>query len=801
MNFSRISTVRTAWFVLTLLWLSQVVLHADESQSPRHRTVDLNVGETVEVELFDKTIAKLKVLHVQEIRDSVRMAIREARVKVEINGIEAMLVSANYRLPISVGQLQVDCPATRALNESVDARDDPWGLRKDVRLRLWPAGSTWLPPDQFVYPLRQRWFASATQMANEPSFVDGGDAPLKRRIYYHYGLDIGGAEGLTEVIAATDGVVVSAGLAKANDITSPPVAEREDVVYVRDARNWFYRYSHLNRIDVQLGDKVSKGQRIGLVGKEGATAWSHLHFDIKALQPSGKWGIEEGYAFLWEAYHQQFKPNIIAVARPHHLIYAGETVRLDASRSWSASGQIDRFEWKLSDGPTSHQPQIEHQYNQPGQYSETLKVIDASGHVSYDFATVLVIDRKLVDQYSPTIHASYWPTLDIRPGDPVTFKVRSFFCKPLGETWDFGDGSPLVTVRSDGNAERHAPHGYAEIEHRFAKSGDYIVSVKHPGRDGHEMTARLHVPVQSPDSTEKPQVVELWPAAPPDEPGSIGPEYVRWSPASTRDQVEVTSSTRMITNVTQPTLSIYRPDPMLDTGTSMLICPGGGYWDLYWELEGEEVAEWLTSHGMTGIILKYRVPRRPGEDKTQPASRPLQDAQRAVSLVRSRAEEWGLNPQRIGIIGFSAGGHLAIATATRFEERTYTVIDEVDQVSSRPNFAIAAYSGYLKAKDKLELSSELKVSQKTPPIFLAHGSQDPISPPSHSVVMYLALQQAGVPVELHLYAATSHDFGVRSAPRPYAHWTEACLRWLEDQQLVSPLVSSKGTAASSSPLP
>ena len=295
----------------------------------------------------------------------------------------------------------------------------------------------------------------------------------------------------------------------------------------------------------------------------------------------------------------------------------------------------------------------------------------------------------------------------------------------------------------------------------------------------------LHVSVQEPSPTEDPQVIELWPGTPPDEPGTIGAEYERSSPALTHDKVEVTDSTRMITNVTKPTISIYRPDPKIDTGTSMLICPGGGYWDLYWELEGEEVARWLTSHGITGIILKYRVPRRPQEDKTQPAHRPLQDAQRAMSLVRSRAKEWGLNSERIGMIGFSAGGHLAIATATHFEERTYAAIDEVDQVSSRPDFAIAAYPGYLKAKDKFELSSELKVSPKTPPVFLAHGSQDPISPPSHSVVLYLALQQAGVPVELHLYASTTHDFGVRSASRPYTHWTEACLRWLEDQKLAS----------------
>src|SRR6478736_9240271 len=147
---------------------------------------------------------------------------------------------------------------------------------------------------------------------------------------------------------------------------------------------------------------------------------------------------------------------------------------------------------------------------------------------------------------------------------------------------------------------------------------------------------------------DKPAVVELWSGKVPDEAGDIGAEYVRMSPKLDRKQVEVTESTRMVTNVTKPTITVYRPAKDKDTGTAVLICPGGGYWNLYWELEGEEVAAWLNSIGVTGVILKYRVPRRPGEPEARPARRPLQDAQRAVSLVRSKAEEWGLAPDRIG---------------------------------------------------------------------------------------------------------------------------------------------------------
>jgi acetyl esterase/lipase len=287
---------------------------------------------------------------------------------------------------------------------------------------------------------------------------------------------------------------------------------------------------------------------------------------------------------------------------------------------------------------------------------------------------------------------------------------------------------------------------------------------------------------------DSPLVVEIWPGSVPDESGKIGAEKSRMSPELDRKQVEVTESTRLITNVTNPTITIYRPTKEKDSGTAMLICPGGGYWDLYWQLEGEEVATWLNSLGVTGIILKYRVPRRPDEPKSEPARRPLQDAQRAVSLVRSKASDWGIHPQRIGMVGFSAGGHLAIATATSFDQRSYKSMDDIDEVSCRPDFAIAIYSGYLKAKEKDELAPGIGIASGTPPIFLAHGGDDIISSPEHSVIMYLALKRAGVPAELHIYASTTHDFGVRSSDGPCSTWTESCARWLKHQGfLASPV--------------
>ena len=222
----------------------------------------------------------------------------------------------------------------------------------------------------------------------------------------------------------------------------------------------------------------------------------------------------------------------------------------------------------------------------------------------------------------------------------------------------------------------------------------------------------------------------------------------------------------------------------------MLICPGGGYWNLYWQLEGEEVAAWLNSQGMTGIVLKYRVPRQPDEVKAEPALGPLLDAQRAVSLVRSKAEEWGIDPKRIGIIGFSAGGHLALATATRFEKRAYPAIDAIDEVSCRPDFAILCYPGYLKAPDKEELAPGLAHPSRTRrrsswPMAATTSSRRPLS--EHSVVTYLALKRAGIPAELHVYATADHDFGVRQNEKLPSSWPNLCVKWLRSQNLLREL--------------
>jgi acetyl esterase/lipase len=280
----------------------------------------------------------------------------------------------------------------------------------------------------------------------------------------------------------------------------------------------------------------------------------------------------------------------------------------------------------------------------------------------------------------------------------------------------------------------------------------------------------------------EPLVVDLWPGKTPGDIGIKGQETSRIHPSP------LVGPTKLITNVTKPTLTIFKPTWATNTGTAMVICPGGGYWDLYWELEGEEVAAWLNSLGMTGIILKYRCPRRPGEAGGEPPLGPQLDAQRAISLVRSRAAEWRIDPKRIGMVGFSAGGHLALATATNFPKRLYDPIDAVDEVSCRPDFAVLCYSGYLKDKDKDEIRPGLRIPANTPPIFLTHASDDNVSyggsVSENSAIMYMALKRAGVPAELHIYATGDHDFGVRQNEKLPSSWTQLCVNWLHNQNLL-----------------
>ena len=308
-----------------------------------------------------------------------------------------------------------------------------------------------------------------------------------------------------------------------------------------------------------------------------------------------------------------------------------------------------------------------------------------------------------------------------------------------------------------------------------------ILSLTIPFSIGNSRFAAEHLQ----ESAEKPLVIDVWPGqAADDNAATIGEEKFRELIVDGKPYQVAGKPTRWLTNVTKPTLTVYRPAKDKNTGTAMLICPGGGYHNLGWDVEGEEIAAWLNSLGMTGIILKYRCPRRPGDEQGVPPLGPLKDAQRAVSLVRSKAQEWDIDPNRIGMIGFSAGGHLVGATATNFEQRSYDPVDAIDAISCRPDFGIPVYSGYFKVDDGL--SPTVRTPANTPPLLFVHASDDSISDVEHSVTMYLALKRAGIHSDLRVYASGGHGFGVRPTDGTCSAWTRSCTDWLRSRGFLRP---------------
>lgn len=273
--------------------------------------------------------------------------------------------------------------------------------------------------------------------------------------------------------------------------------------------------------------------------------------------------------------------------------------------------------------------------------------------------------------------------------------------------------------------------------------------------------------------------IRLWSGAAPGEKGDIGPEM-----DMTKDTDGKVAGRRLIRlgNVSDPTLTIYRPSKEKDTGTSVLVCPGGGYHILALDLEGSEVCEWLNSIGVTGILLKYRVPARKGQERFLA---PLQDAQRALRYTRFHAKDLGLDPNRIGILGFSAGGHLAATTSTSFKKNTYELKDEVDRVSCRPDFTVLIYPAYLVSKElNYKPSPELVITSNTPPAYLVQTQDDSVDV-ANALFYARALQVAKVPTELHLFAKGGHGYGLRPTDQAVTRWPKQAEEWMRELGLLS----------------
>ena len=230
-----------------------------------------------------------------------------------------------------------------------------------------------------------------------------------------------------------------------------------------------------------------------------------------------------------------------------------------------------------------------------------------------------------------------------------------------------------------------------------------------------------------------------------------------------------------ITNVSEPTITVYSAPDEVATGAAVVVCQGGGYNILAYDLEGEEVCEWLNNLGVTAVLLKYRVPRREGRAKHEA---PLQDVQRAIGYVRTHAEEMNLDPQRIGVMGFSAGGHLSAMASNNFDKRTYPAVDAADKASCRPDFCLLVYPAYLDGEN-FQLAPEVKVSSTTPPTMMIQAEDDK-SYINSSLFYYYALKEAGVPAWMHLYSKGGHGYGLRDTGAAVNEWPDRAEDWFRE---------------------
>jgi len=279
-------------------------------------------------------------------------------------------------------------------------------------------------------------------------------------------------------------------------------------------------------------------------------------------------------------------------------------------------------------------------------------------------------------------------------------------------------------------------------------------------------------------AADAPPEIPLWPGQAPGEKGGLGEERDMTKPG---EGLVAGKTVIRLGNVSRPTITIHRPPAGKDTGAAVLVCPGGAYSILALDLEGTEVCDWLNSIGVTGVLLKYRVPKRSGLEKHTAA---LQDAQRALGLVRHRASEWGIDPARIGVLGFSAGAHLSAALCSSASQRTYPTVDDADKVSCRPDFTVLIYPAYLALKDDdNKIASDVAVTTNTPPTFIAMTEDDPVRV-ENALFYALALKQAKVPVELHVYPTGGHGYGLRRTKNAVTTWPDRVGDWLRGRGVV-----------------
>ncbi len=269
----------------------------------------------------------------------------------------------------------------------------------------------------------------------------------------------------------------------------------------------------------------------------------------------------------------------------------------------------------------------------------------------------------------------------------------------------------------------------------------------------------------------------LWPGDAPGAPANLPPEVDTTKP----DQALIAGHKIIrLGNVARPTLTVYSPKGK-NSGAAVVVFPGGGYQILAIDLEGTEVCDWLNGIGVTCVLVKYRVPDTGPYPKSSAA---LQDAQRAVGMVREHAAEWHIDPRRVGVLGFSAGAHLSAALSTHYEQRLYSPVDAADKQSCRPDFAVIVYPGYLAiAEQGMTPNAEIHPTADTPPTFIVQAEDDPVHV-ENAVVYFTQLKAAKVPAELHIYAQGGHGYGLRRTALPVTGWPQLVETWLRTIQML-----------------
>jgi acetyl esterase/lipase len=287
--------------------------------------------------------------------------------------------------------------------------------------------------------------------------------------------------------------------------------------------------------------------------------------------------------------------------------------------------------------------------------------------------------------------------------------------------------------------------------------------------------------------------VAIWPGTPPDPSRTKGPEKVELD--TLPKELVAGKPWLYISNVSRPTMTVYAPKGT-NTGAAVVVFPGGGYEILAIDLEGSEVCDWLTARGITCVLLKYRVPAprsSPNWGAYPQSPIALEDAQRTLGLVRLHAAEWHIDPHKIGVMGFSAGGHLVAAMSVHWDKRLYAPVDAADRQSCRPDFAVAIYPGHLSFGDKeltrpvLNPDIRAHLTKQAPPTFLLQNEDDDVDGINQALVYYIALKNAGVPVEMHLYAQGGHAFGLRPTKLPVSRWPKLVETWLAAIGMVPPV--------------